>query len=198
MPTKFQMIRDRAMGCSWHITDTSQRWFLYGSNWLYMFDVQQDFPKEKDEQTNSNSTVETKKRKRGEDSGAGGKKHKGQIAGFDPEVRSFVNGKLIRDHEKESKAQVANGDLSDNDEALVRLDRSLKREEDIDDSEPFSHGSKQRKTKGPIGSWCSFVYRPILGMADLGETHNCLETIIIERPGYDLDLPPRFMSHHER
>ena len=48
LPSEFRRIRDRAMGCIWDLQELSdgrrrQRIWLYGSSWLSMFDLEQDF-----------------------------------------------------------------------------------------------------------------------------------------------------------
>ncbi|KAL9599164.1 MAG: hypothetical protein Q9219_004031 [cf. Caloplaca sp. 3 TL-2023] len=51
LPRGFRNLRDRAMGCIWDVAAASsndkarQRIWLYGSTWLWMFDLAQDFPK---------------------------------------------------------------------------------------------------------------------------------------------------------
>ncbi|KAL8803798.1 MAG: hypothetical protein Q9200_006069 [Gallowayella weberi] len=51
LPKEFRSIRDRAMGCIWHLAPHSptttgrQRIWLYGATWLWMFDLGQDLPK---------------------------------------------------------------------------------------------------------------------------------------------------------
>ncbi|KKK20782.1 hypothetical protein ARAM_003815 [Aspergillus rambellii] len=45
LPTDFKGVKDRAMGCLWDLTDeTKERLWLYGTSWLWMFDLKQDFP----------------------------------------------------------------------------------------------------------------------------------------------------------
>ncbi|KAL8702085.1 MAG: hypothetical protein Q9201_004587 [Fulgogasparrea decipioides] len=46
LPREFRKIRDRAMGCIWDISPTvdKERIWLYGSGWLWMFDLGQDLP----------------------------------------------------------------------------------------------------------------------------------------------------------
>lgn len=44
LPQAFQSIRDRAMGSIWDIRGLKERIWLYGSSWLWMFDLSLDFP----------------------------------------------------------------------------------------------------------------------------------------------------------
>lgn len=43
LPEEFRKIQDRAMGSIWDIGRSKERIWLYGSNWLYMFDLAIDF-----------------------------------------------------------------------------------------------------------------------------------------------------------
>lgn len=44
LPPTFQGLKDRAMGSIWDICGTKERIWLYGSSWLWMFDLSIDFP----------------------------------------------------------------------------------------------------------------------------------------------------------
>ncbi|KAF2814863.1 WD40 repeat-like protein [Mytilinidion resinicola] len=46
--------------------------------------------------------------------------------------------------------------------------------------------------------WHTFKYRPILGIVPIGEQSGPLEVVLVERPSWDLDLPPRLVGNHER
>ncbi|KAL9002386.1 MAG: hypothetical protein Q9188_004674 [Gyalolechia gomerana] len=88
LPKAFRNIRDRAMGCVWDVAapapstsgslDSRQRIWLYGSSWLWMFELGRDFPRVEDEededdgrQRNGMNTKgsDNRKRKRREDGG---------------------------------------------------------------------------------------------------------------------------------
>ncbi|KAF9888314.1 U3 small nucleolar RNA-associated protein [Aspergillus nanangensis] len=44
LPAAFRGVKDRAMGCLWDLTEARERLWLYGNSWLWMFDLNQDFP----------------------------------------------------------------------------------------------------------------------------------------------------------
>ncbi|KAL2795607.1 WD40-repeat-containing domain protein [Aspergillus keveii] len=45
LPADFKGVKDRAMGCFWDLSDaTRERLWLYGTSWLWMFDLKHDFP----------------------------------------------------------------------------------------------------------------------------------------------------------
>ena len=47
LPEEFQVQGERAVGCLWDVADRRERVWLYGSNWVAMFDLAQDFPRPK-------------------------------------------------------------------------------------------------------------------------------------------------------
>lgn len=69
LPAEFTTIKDRAMGCLWDVANGHDRLWLYGSTWLWMFDLSQDFPPihEEDQTLQKNDALQTytsNKRKR--------------------------------------------------------------------------------------------------------------------------------------
>ena len=44
LPAEFRGVKDRAMGCLWDLSEEHDRLWLYGTSWLWMFDLNQDFP----------------------------------------------------------------------------------------------------------------------------------------------------------
>ncbi|MCJ1379867.1 U3 small nucleolar RNA-associated protein [Xylographa soralifera] len=44
LPEEFRAIRDRAMNCVWDISDRKERVWIYGSSFLWMFDLARDLP----------------------------------------------------------------------------------------------------------------------------------------------------------
>ncbi|KAF7594797.1 U3 small nucleolar RNA-associated protein [Aspergillus hancockii] len=44
LPAEFRGVKDRAMGCVWDLNEARERLWLYGTSWLWMFDLNQDFP----------------------------------------------------------------------------------------------------------------------------------------------------------
>ncbi|KAL8714517.1 MAG: hypothetical protein Q9220_001465 [cf. Caloplaca sp. 1 TL-2023] len=107
LPKEFRQIRDRGIGCIWDcslpLTDGEgkQRIWLYGSAWLWMFDLGQDLPRpdvESDQEGGSGDNeeiqAETKrKRKRKREKDVAMKKNRnGFIAGDDQSVIDEAEG----------------------------------------------------------------------------------------------------------
>jgi U3 small nucleolar RNA-associated protein 4 len=44
LPAEFRGVKDRAMGWVWDLNEARERLWLYGTSWLWMFDLNQDFP----------------------------------------------------------------------------------------------------------------------------------------------------------
>lgn len=68
LPQAFKAIRDRAMGSIWDVRGVRERIWLYGSSWLWMFDLSLDFPANldrKNQTTDSELSTKNLKRKRG-------------------------------------------------------------------------------------------------------------------------------------
>lgn len=66
LPAEFRGVKDRAMGCLWDISEGRERLWLYGTSWLWMFDLLQDFPtpEEAESENKSAQAVQASKRKR--------------------------------------------------------------------------------------------------------------------------------------
>lgn len=73
LPREFRDLRDRAMGAVWDVRRRKERVWVYGANWLWMFDLSGDLPaamEEKDADVpgvNGEGVMVHLKRKRGDD-----------------------------------------------------------------------------------------------------------------------------------
>ena len=119
LPREFRDVRDRAMGVIWDVREQSQRIWLYGVSWLWMFDLSRDLLAAKDQDSKTSATNgehKTKhlKRRRPQesddddstarpvnDTGAGSKIAKSELGlGIGPKVRKIqgaekAKGELI-------------------------------------------------------------------------------------------------------
>jgi U3 small nucleolar RNA-associated protein 4 len=75
-PEEYKGLRDQAMGCIWDVESSKERVWLYGSNWMWMYDLSRNLPRQKTlssgvsgQNTITNGDVEhsrpSRKRKRG-------------------------------------------------------------------------------------------------------------------------------------
>jgi U3 small nucleolar RNA-associated protein 4 len=193
LPEKFTFLRDRAMGCSWHVKGGAARIWLYGSTWVQMLDLSKDLPEK------NRATEEYSKRKRGGGNELSHKRPRVAPVGLAPETLKVVNGHVTKPKiAKESKfPSELNGNTSvadangDSDDDVLQSGRLRPREQHE------AEAVRDTKKDGSPAFWQTRVYRSILGMVNMGERNECLETAIIERPIQELDLPDRNMPAHE-
>lgn len=256
LPHDFKVVRDRIMGCIWDVIGERERVWLYGSTWLWMFDLSKDLPieetaSEEGSQPKGDSselTRKSKKRKRQlrreeqreltkHTTGAGSRIPDEEISlGVGNKVR-----RTIGPEESESQwvsldtreARIRDGDDEDYDSeeasegmsVLTRLRRAPV--ENIHDSDrdggdeamdggPSSNGEVviEGKTEEGPDHWHTFKYRPIIGIVPLGKeavgdddvstnggniyvSGPGVEVALVERPMWDLDLPPRYHGDQE-
>lgn len=253
-PTEFRQTRDRAMGLVWDIDLGKQRIWVYGSSWLWMFNLSMDFPPAVNEDSRSeeedvNNTTEAnklkRKRKREQktsevqdprkhNSGAGSKIPSGELdVGFGRRYRKTKNGldpEASRwtsiDGEPTPASDEDEGDDAVNGSSLARLRRGLRDDGqtngggsvvmDVDDP-AFVNGDmaivRKEATDGPA-YWHTLKYRPIMGVVPIGggtdaarqaldqsgdynKASDGVEVALVERPMWDVELPPRYNGDQE-
>jgi U3 small nucleolar RNA-associated protein 4 len=202
LPEKFTMIKDRAMGCTWHVKGGSQRLWMYGSTWLFMFDLSQDFdepaPKGGPNGANSGILGQGQKRKREDEPGTN-KLNKDQIVGFAPKIVKIVDGKVVAEKKtSEKKLPKLDGNSSEEEEEDIEMGGMLRERKEPTQPDRAASLAKTKSQGGSSRIWSTPRYRPVLGMANIGSSPECLEMVVIERPLHELDLPPRFMAPYER
>ena len=197
-PDKFQKTLETVKGCVWDVSIGKERVWLYSVGWLWMFDLSRDFPTsstlEGEEDLTKKVMEGSKKRKRNGRSGAGGKtSEKKSQTGISREVRHFVNEESDKVVELVPSMDVMDVDNSDGDEeALERMRRGSV----IGGEEGDGNGKKPHH-------WQTFKYRPIMGVVVIGERvgdeegDTGPEVAIVERPIWEVDLPPRFYGDQE-
>lgn len=210
LPSAFSSIRDRVVGAAWHVSSKWERLWLYGSNWVYMFDLSQDFaPNSGSGLVNGDGEIHKKRRREVEaeqsqkgTSGAGSKRKASDYDGLGKRVRR-IDGSSMSGTSGYSEFDGAHSSgNTDDDEDMFDRRRAL----DESNDEQYPDGTPGEVRKLTSQSWHTFKYRPILGIAPLSDEIDAedenedaaLEVVLIERPSWDLDLPPRFMGVHER
>jgi U3 small nucleolar RNA-associated protein 4 len=186
LPDEFRALLDRAMGSFW---GSDGWWWIYGSTWLFGINVTVDHIRGGTEAT-SNSVIEAtnsdRKRKRGAD-GAGGKTKKDSLEGL-----------VSLADESDTEAQI-NGTVSSD---KMDIDQE-------DEEEDFGTTLIGGLRGGEIGKgedggdrpkwFMALKYRPILGIVPVGqENGKPVEVVLVERPIWDLNLPPRFEKIQDR
>jgi U3 small nucleolar RNA-associated protein 4 len=208
LPVTLNKIKDRAMGCYWHTSPEAQRLYLYGSNWLFMLDVLQNFEPETDpdELEKENGLIgRPQKRKWQGESGAGDKIREEDYAGFKPGMQTTQNREPVKKKKKEQQnlVKTEGGEDEDEEEDVLPNKRlqpadspmnDVRKESDADDDEKEEAG----ESRHPRKTWHSFAYRPIFAVIPLKETSSYIETVLVERPMWELNLPPRLAGPHDR
>ena len=257
LPREFRDLRDRGMGAVWDVQKQSERIWLYGVNWLWMFDLSRDLPALDEKPTepptvNGDSRDKRPKRKRDDthsdvssarprhDTGAGSKVKDSEIGlglNVARKVRKIkgpeaADGQFLSFDQEQSPASDEEADYSvTTGSRLLNFRRGGSRqdEEDEDKDEESDHENlpnnttingdapanndteiTKRPTKDPPSHWHTFKYRPILGIVPIGdeadnETEDGadegmsrgIEVALVERPLWDLDLPPQYYGNQE-
>ncbi len=255
LPTEFRDVRDRAMGCIWHISEDRQRIWLYGSAWLWMFDLAKDFQSAKDTDNarpkldnrtanqvalkrkldnDADADEDTSPRKRG--TGAGGRVRDSELGtGIGRKMRRTVGPNASDSRWTSLDALISpNTDDDDDDDspgdwsALTTLRRgpggdmtSVAANGDaiadaVNGTVVDSHGTavvRKAEADARPGWYSTYKYRPILGIVPIGTTAITedagrdasegmsdfagIEVALVERPMWDVDLPPRYVGDQE-
>lgn len=210
-PMQYRIIKSPAKGCIWD-TQNQQRLWLYGEGWLFMFDLSKDLPipdpAEPQDLANGEETESkaSKKRKREEmRSGANGAGD--MVPEKDAPVTKMRRFDSAEDDESTTPADILlHGEQSGESDEDVDMEHgsltNLRRSKDDADS---TNGDALHETDAPLERskcspeswWHTFQYRPILGMVPVGKEGQPLEVVLVERPSWELDLPPRFVGAHE-
>jgi U3 small nucleolar RNA-associated protein 4 len=201
LPEKFTIIKDRAMGCKWHVKGTAQRLWIYGSSWLSMFDLSQDFdsPPRKETSAGTHAEILGQGQKRKRDEEGGNRLNKTQIVGFAPKIQKIVDGKVVSTKKRvENETPILDDASSEEDEEELDMGGRLNGREETVKMNLLAPAGKGKRVKTPEKFWNVHRYRSVLGMADIGASDECLEMVIIERPPLELDLLPSFKAHYER
>ncbi|KAK0920536.1 U3 small nucleolar RNA-associated protein [Friedmanniomyces endolithicus] len=190
LPEAFRQIKDRVMDAVWDVAGQHQRLWLHGTSWVFMLDVGGD-------SMDAESVALTKKRKRKARNGNGeersAKRHQlGSGAGDRVESERSLGPQSLTRTENGHRANID----------LTRSEQNADEDEDVEVDSDLpalqlarlrSNGSKgevARRDQGTEGQrkwWCTFKYRPILGMvpledATIPEEDRMLEVAIVERP----------------
>lgn len=206
IPEQFRKTKDVVKGTLWQ----GSRVWMYGVSFVFMLDLSEDLTPEKPTSLVKHGDSKGIKRKRdGTQSGAGDRMEKHSLA---PQtVRVLV------DAEKNEWMDIDNTEADDHRSRAT----SSGLEDDDDDDEDTDGGEllHMRDEQGANGNgalekrdlktkyWHTYKYRPILGIVPLqSEEHGKeglegalppLEVALVERPIWDVDLPPRYFADGE-
>jgi U3 small nucleolar RNA-associated protein 4 len=203
LPEEFRLSRDILKGVVWQ----GSRAWLYGVSSLFMLDLSTDFDdtvtSKAQTQPSLDSQVFGKKRKRGNNSGAGDKTARGALATGRVHPTDGNSDEVRLDSRKmHNGSSTQNGDEHDSidDQDMLRLRQSQKGEE------AEVHDAARQNF------WFTYKYRPILGLVPLEPQRSSvsngglgqndgkprpIEVVLVERPQWEVDLPPRYLGKNE-
>jgi U3 small nucleolar RNA-associated protein 4 len=248
LPPEFTSLKDRAMGCVWDITADRQRLWLYGSSWLFMFNLGRNLKDNIDEaavrylkdddievQLQYNSKARRKHFRevqnwQKQSTGAGDRIRDDEVLGLARQMNKFMydaEGRVVNqviDTENTELEWKKRQKMKRNAGAMEGVEPFADDQEDEDmedlpplDSEEEESGEEGKGTsKGERIWWNTHKYRPILGIVPLrrsttkdatengehdtedGTFKDVPEVVLVERPLWDVDLPPKFVGAMER
>ncbi|KAK3393752.1 quinon protein alcohol dehydrogenase-like superfamily [Podospora didyma] len=212
LPEQFRVTRDLVKGVLWQ----GPRAWIYGISFLFMVDLSQDFGGDKEiMKLKGGQKHGTKRKREGLASGAGGKMDKHYIG--PPNVKAALGP---------DGTEWADVEMADADDARS-VGASSGLEDDDDDDTDGGELQRMRDDQGTNGDddgtgkegqkskwWHTYQYRPILGIVPLQspqEEANAesrevgvadaglppLEVALVERPSWDVDVPPRYFADGE-
>ncbi|KAI9733000.1 MAG: U3 small nucleolar RNA-associated protein [Cirrosporium novae-zelandiae] len=223
LPQHYSVILDRAMGCIWDVSSGRERAWLYGSTWIWMFDLSQDLqPADRSAKVpaaHGKTPKNSKKRKLEEvnsadyshgTSGAGGRKvdtemeigrrikktqglhkSKSQWISLDTQLRPHVDDDDLLDLNETDLTQYEEQEDDDDADQVITCD------DETHQLTLKALSKRDVRRQRPWQSWWNtFKYRPIMGLVKIGSPQD-MEIVLIERPLWEVDLPPRYDDGRE-
>lgn len=204
-PEKYKKTLETVKGVIWDITPFRERVWLYSVGWLWMFDLGRDFDREKIDEQNKDS-----KRKRGS-CGAGGQSRNSELKIVIDDVPMVYEQEKSSLEPKDFDHEIEELGVDENQETSRLLNHSQQCntkpevENGNDSSKSSVHllKSKISAQKNEIdstnSSYHTFKYRPIVGVVALD--NNTISTrpevVLLERPIWEAELPPRYYGEQE-
>jgi U3 small nucleolar RNA-associated protein 4 len=201
-PLEYLQLDLPAKGCVWDVSEAKQRVWLYGEKWLFMFDLTKDFS------ISGDNAALSKKRKwnaHKKNSGAGGAIPQSELPVA--KMRKFESSKSIEAGKAQWQDIEANGavntddddELDGNSQPLAILRRGSTQDGEQMNGVVTNVEEDGGEVKRSEPWWHTFKYRPILGILPVGDSAGeTPEVVVVERPSWDLELPPRFVGSHEK
>lgn len=206
IPEKFRATRDLVKGALWQ----GSRVWIYGVSYLCMLDLSVDLtPEMVSSMKEGEKRQGTKRKRNGTDSGAGGKMEKHSRVPqnvrmvLDAEKKQWVEVDMAEADDQQSGSGLDDDeDDDDDDEDMGGSELQLMR----DQQEANGKGAEKREERTPW--WQTYKYRSILGIVPLGtadvehegvgpDEPPPLEVALVERPIWEVDLPPRYFGEGE-
>lgn len=222
-PEEFKGLRDQAMGCFWDVADSKERLWLYGSKWMFMFDLSRDFPPEMEanaQRKRKHLHVTGQDNPRKGTSGAGSKIPDEQLTtGMSRKMQRVIHedeNSKPREFSLRNHQGILDDDEDDEDDRMDygkgsdeagAAQGKLRRGGDAEGAQAgeLTEYDDEGSSDQPPHWWHTYKYRPIMGIVALGGeapatagVHaSSLEIALVERPEWELELPPRYYGDQE-
>jgi U3 small nucleolar RNA-associated protein 4 len=189
LPEDFLNVKDRAMDAVWDVTERRQRIWLYGPSWLFMLNVGGgdlgSGPTPRKRRPSTGVAADVTMAKKLKTSGAGSRTVVAERDGLPARLIRTENGTVV-DVDLDARHATKSGDEGD-DGGDEDVDLRLTRVTDADGGGPGALTAAAPSRKW----WCTFQYRPILGVVALADDANVeedkpLEVVVVERPVWDI------------
>lgn len=211
LPYDFCVQKDRAAGVVWEVSAEKERVWVWASSWVWMFDLRQDLPIQEGAEVH----VEVAGGKRKRDVAGGGP------AGFAGRGESGAGDKILAGQSrglltiprKAGKPSTSVSDEDDEDEDMLKLVRGNNDNSRTDDegdegdvkatekpswkqagydmrNKPYWRTNRYRNLMAflPVGGKETFVGKK------WGDKMDEVEIVAVERPSWDIEMPPRFYA----
>jgi U3 small nucleolar RNA-associated protein 4 len=213
-PPQYRILKSPTKGCIWDVSNQQRLW-LYGEGWLFMFDLSKDLPipesiEMPDAMTGEELETKASKKRKRESARRGANGAGDAVPEKDAPVTKMRRFDSAEDDESKMPAEIGLHDaqtdefdyeIEGDQGALVSLRRSNEEADATDgasdDAAQDTDGALEQQRHSQEPWWHTFQYRPILGMVPIGKEGQPLEVVLVERPSWELDLPPRFVGAHE-
>ncbi|KAI9745071.1 MAG: U3 small nucleolar RNA-associated protein [Claussenomyces sp. TS43310] len=236
-PDEYRGLRDQAKGCVWDISESRERLWLYGTSWLWMFDLSRDLPVHgrsahpmngrmgdhivSVDVVNGSQAGRKRKRASGRGSeeadlrkgtsGAGNKVPDSMLGtGMPRRMERFVMDEVseVQEIGRRHQGLERDSDVEDGEEEEdVDMDGDLDASGADDEAMVVAQDDEGEGMRGPPHWWNTYKYRPIMGIVPLESRVESgdgtegsgagLEVVLVERPIWEADLPPRYYGDQE-
>ena len=227
-PHEYKQLDLPTKGCIWDMASASQcRVWLYGEKWLFMFDLAKDLPASDAEAGGKKRKREAVSKHNSGAGDAVPQKEAPvvKMRKFEGDEGDKARQRWIDVNALSRKPEAGDDDDDDDDDdnnnngdanPLTSLRRANtqdgvnQRQNGDEDAAGalFSTGGglvadveqQQQQQSSTKPWWHTLKYRPILGIVPISadDGFHAPEVVLVERPSWDLDLPPRFVGSHEQ
>ena len=188
-PADFKQIKDRVMGVWFDYRTGTDRLWLYGSSFVYMIDLSRKLSQIK------RSTSMVKIGKLGHHVLEVNEQHTLVQADKKRKRKSMGAGDEMRDRQKYNTQVLKRG--GDRDVDMELTPPASDEEEGQQESQQQIEESDQPQEHIGPATWSTHQYRAIYGICAMNRTDSPPEVVLVERPIYDIALPPRFTDGSE-